>query len=53
NLANTIAKGIAWTSTNSDAMFAEFVHSMADTLNQAILFIGTMAAIKSPNQSHP
>ena len=34
NAANFVAKGVAWISTGSHAMFSEMVHSAADTLNQ-------------------
>ena len=34
-------------------MFAEAVHSLADTLNQCILAYGIHHSLKNPNPDHP
>jgi len=37
NAANCVMKFVAWLYTGSHSMFAEFIHSLADTCNQVIL----------------
>ena len=39
--------------TGSAAMFAEAIHSLADTLNQTCLAVGMMESLKKPDASHP
>ncbi|KAI9223074.1 hypothetical protein BC828DRAFT_376856 [Blastocladiella britannica] len=40
-------------STNSPSMFAEGIHSLADLLNEALLFFGVMRASRQPDSLHP
>ena len=48
NAANFVAKGVAWISTGSHAMFSEMVHSAADTLNQvSIKFLSVLELFHS------
>ena len=37
NSVNMLFKGVAWVYTGSHSMFAEAVHSLADTLNQVFI----------------
>lgn len=53
NGANFIAKTIAWFYTGSHSMFAESVHSFADTANQLILAVGIRKSVQSPTADHP
>lgn len=53
NAANFIAKTIAWMYTGSHSMFAESVHSLADTANQLILAVGIRKSLQSPTADHP
>lgn len=53
NAANFFAKTIAWMYTGSHSMFAESVHSLADTANQLILAVGIRKSIQSPTADHP
>ncbi|XP_067944192.1 proton-coupled zinc antiporter SLC30A9, mitochondrial-like [Watersipora subatra] len=53
NSVNAVAKCIAWLYTGSHAMFAEAIHSLADTLNQCILAYGIHHSLKNPNPDHP
>lgn len=53
NAANFLAKSIAWFYTGSHSMFAESVHSLADTANQLILAVGIRKSIQSPTADHP
>ncbi|KAJ1506146.1 hypothetical protein HMI55_002480 [Coelomomyces lativittatus] len=39
--------------TGSASMFAEGVHSMADLLNESLLFFGVMRALRDPDTLHP
>jgi len=48
-----VAKGVAWVSTGSHAMFSEMIHSAADTVNQMILAYGIKTSTKTPNTDHP
>jgi len=43
---------VAWITTSS-AMLAEAIHSVADTLNQVLLFIGVKKAAKKADELHP
>jgi len=51
NALVTLIKTAAALSSGSSVMFAEAVHSFADTLNQALLFIGVRRSIKKPSKN--
>ena len=53
NTANFVFKAFACLFTGSHSMFAEAIHSLSDTLNQAILYIGIRKSIQRPNELHP
>lgn len=53
NGANFICKGVAWAYTGSHSLFAEMLHSAADTANQLILAYGIRKSIQRPNEEHP
>jgi cation diffusion facilitator family transporter len=53
NLLVAIAKGVAATLTGSAAMAAETAHSIADTCNEALLFIGVRRGLHAPDDQHP
>ncbi|OQV20539.1 Zinc transporter 9 [Hypsibius exemplaris] len=53
NAANFSFKALAWLYTGSHSMFAETIHSFADTCNQAILAVGLMGSTKKPDKLHP
>lgn len=53
NSLNSVLKLIAWLYTGSHSMFSEFIHSVADTMNQIILGIGLYHSIKKPDPDHP
>ncbi|KAI2802129.1 hypothetical protein BLOT_010321 [Blomia tropicalis] len=53
NGANCILKFFAWLYTGSHSLFAESVHSLADTCNQLILAYGIRKSIQVPNKEHP
>ena len=53
NLAVAVAKGIAAAITGSAAMFAETAHSIADTLNEALLVVGVRRSGRSADDMHP
>lgn len=53
NGANFIFKTAAWAATGSHSLFAEAIHSFADTLNQLILAYGIRKSIQLPNEEHP
>lgn len=53
NALNFLFKGIAWGFTGSHSLFAETVHSLADTVNQLILYYGIRKSIQAPNDEHP
>lgn len=50
NTVVTIIKLIAAITSGSSVLFSEAVHSFADTLNQALLFIGLHRSLKKPNE---
>lgn len=50
---NVLAKGCAWYFTQSHSMFAETIHSLSDTVNQVILYLGIRTSIKVANEEHP
>src|SRR5438034_7194086 len=45
-------KGVAAASTGSAAMLAETFHSIADTGNQVLLFVGMRLSERPPNRAH-
>ncbi|XP_064608720.1 proton-coupled zinc antiporter SLC30A9, mitochondrial-like [Liolophura sinensis] len=53
NGVNTVLKLVAWLYTGSSSMFSEFIHSVADTVNQIILGFGLYHSIKKPDAEHP
>jgi cation diffusion facilitator family transporter len=53
NLALAILKGVSAALTGSAAMLAETFHSIADTGNQALLFVGMRMAKWPPDEDHP
>src|SRR3954468_17995923 len=53
NLALAILKGVSAALTGSAAMLAETFHSIADTGNQALLFVGMRMARRPPDEDHP
>jgi cation diffusion facilitator family transporter len=53
NLAITVAKGIAAVLTGSAALWAETAHSLADTGNEILLFIGLRRSARAADARHP
>jgi cation diffusion facilitator family transporter len=53
NLAITLAKGIAAALTGSPALWAETAHSLADTGNEVLLFVGLQRSGRAPDARHP
>ena len=53
NLGIAIAKFIGFLITRSAGMLAESVHSLADTSNQALLFLGGRRAQRAATPAHP
>ena len=53
NLGVAIAKAVATLLTGSAAMLAETVHSVADTANEVLLYIGLRRSSPKPDPSHP
>src|SRR5262252_6806167 len=53
NFGIAVTKAIAAFYTNSGSMFAEALHSVADCLNQVLLFVGLKRAEKAPTPQHP
>jgi cation diffusion facilitator family transporter len=53
NLAIAITKGVAAVMTGSGAMLAETAHSIADAMNQLLLFIGVRRSVRAPSERHP
>lgn len=53
NLAIAVIKFIAFGMTRSTAMLTEGVHSLVDTLDQALLLIGQARADRPPDENHP
>jgi cation diffusion facilitator family transporter len=53
NLAVAGAKAIAGVISGSAAMQAEAVHSVADTLTEAVLFVATRRGRREPDPRHP
>jgi cation diffusion facilitator family transporter len=53
NLGIAISKFAAFLLTGSASMLAESIHSVADTGNQGLLFLGGKRARKPPTPEHP
>ena len=53
NGALAVLKGIAAATTGSASMLAEMFHSIADTGNQALLFLGMRLGRRPPDERHP
>ncbi len=53
NLGIAIAKFVGFLITGSASLLAETVHSLADTGNQLLLFLGGKRASKSESAAHP
>lgn len=53
NLGIAAAKFVAFLLTRSAAMLAEAVHSLADTGNQGLLFLGRARSRRAPSEEHP
>lgn len=53
NLGVAIVKFVAFSFTSSAAMLAEAVHSVADSSNQALLFLGIRRGARPPTDAHP
>jgi cation diffusion facilitator family transporter len=53
NGALAVLKGVAAAATGSAAMLAETFHSVADTGNQALLFLGMRLAARPADREHP
>ena len=53
NAALALLKGVAAAVTGSASMLAETFHSIADTGNQALLFLGMRLARRPPDRRHP
>lgn len=53
NFTVGLAKFFGFLATGSGAMFSEFIHSLADTANQALLLVGVEQSHKKPNPEYP
>jgi cation diffusion facilitator family transporter len=53
NLAIAITKGVAAYVTGSGALIAETAHSIADSLNQILLYVGIRRSVQPPTEKHP
>lgn len=53
NSAIAVAKGFAAFYTNSGAMLAEAIHSLADSCNQLLLLLGLKQSKRPPNMEYP
>jgi cation diffusion facilitator family transporter len=53
NLGIAIAKFAAFALTGAASMLAEAIHSVADTGNQSLLFLGGARAKRAPSATHP
>ena len=53
NLAVAASKFVAYLATNSSAMLAESIHSVADTVNQVFLLLGLRLGRRPPDEEHP
>lgn len=53
NLGIAVAKLIGFLITGSSALLAESIHSLADSSNQGLLFLGGRRAKRPPTELHP
>lgn len=53
NATNFVFKCFAWIFTGSHSMFAECIHSLADTINQLILAYGIHKSTQIADPNHP
>jgi cation diffusion facilitator family transporter len=53
NLGIAIAKFAGFAFTGAASLLAEAIHSLADTANQGLLFLGRARARREPDPSHP
>ena len=53
NLAIAITKAIAAYLTGSGALVAETAHSIADSVNQILLYVGIRRSVQPPTERHP
>jgi cation diffusion facilitator family transporter len=53
NLLIAVAKGVAALLTGSAAMLAETTHSIADTFNEVLLYVGVRSGARPPDERHP
>jgi cation diffusion facilitator family transporter len=53
NLAIALAKLVGFAFTGAASMLAEAVHSLADTINQGLLFLGGARAEQAATEEHP
>lgn len=53
NALVTLAKFLGWFLSYSPSMLAEAVHSLADTLNQILLYVGIQHASGKPSKRYP
>ncbi len=53
NLGIAVAKFVGFAMTGSASLLAEAVHSVADTGNQGLLFLGGIRAQREPTEEHP
>ncbi len=53
NGTNFVIKMLAWSMTGSHSLFAEAIHSLADTINQIILAYGIHKSNQQANVVHP
>jgi cation diffusion facilitator family transporter len=53
NLAIAVTKAIAAYVTGSGALIAETAHSIADSVNQILLYVGIRRSVRPPSERHP
>jgi cation diffusion facilitator family transporter len=53
NLAIAVTKAIAAYLTGSGALVAETAHSIADSVNQILLYVGIRRSVQPPSAKHP
>ena len=53
NLLVAVAKGVAAALTGSAAMLAEATHSIADTGNEVLLYVGVRRGLRRADDRHP
>jgi cation diffusion facilitator family transporter len=53
NLGIALSKFVAFAITGSASMLAEAIHSVADTGNQGLLFLGGRRSRRAPTEEHP